>query len=381
MTSLKQQLKQIKGSVGVLSPRSSWKQETRETLMRTMARTAARPSTIQSRISWLEFVGRFIPRQVFVFVARPIAVLAMVMSIGGVGWIASASAANSLPGDMLYSVKMAAEKTKVVFVSAVGDDEEQAKLHLELAVRRAEEVKLVLEKKNDATLPASAAEKKAMKNLKDNLEKSSKALESMAQKNPEKAADLMKSTDVQTDKITDALAEASKLTTETELSKEVAASSKAAAQTNMIAIEIALEANSGDEEVRKFAEEKVAEIIDAAEATAKTVDNVASSTISGLPIESGLLPAVTASTTAGTVTATTSLPLVTDAAAMANQVAEVKELVNTDTAESLKEAVKKAKEIQSATLDTKQALAGAAAAPVVDTKVQGGTIQKTASST
>jgi uncharacterized coiled-coil DUF342 family protein len=67
-------------------------------------------------------------------------------------WVATSKASReSLPGDTLYSVKIASERTQLAWVSMLNDKAKSAQFHVELANRRAEEVKKIV---------ASAPEKK-----------------------------------------------------------------------------------------------------------------------------------------------------------------------------------------------------------------------------
>ncbi len=64
---------------------------------------------------------------------------AFIMVVGG--WMTSVSAAsNSLPGDMLYPVKIANEQAKLTFTAS---DEKKAELHVQFAAKRLDEAKAI----------------------------------------------------------------------------------------------------------------------------------------------------------------------------------------------------------------------------------------------
>jgi len=70
-------------------------------------------------------------------VLRPLMVSVFALSLMFGGWIASVNASiDSLPGDVLYSVKLATEKMQIQFASS----QQRAKLHTEFATRRLQEV-------------------------------------------------------------------------------------------------------------------------------------------------------------------------------------------------------------------------------------------------
>lgn len=138
--SVKRQLKNLKH--GEVNPRPEWVESNRAILLSQIKNTI--PSS-QSFSESFSYSFSHVLRTAFSFkLARPlIIVLAAIVALPG-AWIASGFAAgNSLPGDALYSAKMAAEKSQVVFANLVGDKNKEVQLHLSFAQRRAIEVQKV----------------------------------------------------------------------------------------------------------------------------------------------------------------------------------------------------------------------------------------------
>lgn len=133
----------------------------------------------------------FIPENVWRFALQPALVMVLVLGVGTGGWITSVQAAsNSLPGDALYSIKLASERTQVALASLSSDDRAVTGLHVAFAKRRLDEVKQVVKKPNSKKKAARATTamqgfKKEMTNLHDSL-KQAEALQ------PDTAAELAK---------------------------------------------------------------------------------------------------------------------------------------------------------------------------------------------
>ena len=90
----------------------------------------------QTSPGWVDVLLR-VPRELTDMIARPIALAALfvVMVLGG--WITGVNASlDTLPGDMLYPMKLVSEKAQLVLATA----NSRSKLHAEFATRRLTEV-------------------------------------------------------------------------------------------------------------------------------------------------------------------------------------------------------------------------------------------------
>lgn len=134
---LKRQLKSLRHAP--VNPRSEWVLKTRALLVSQVRNTLPleQPGVFLRMKNITEQI--FSPQLFF----RPVAVvLAFVMMISG--WVATSKASfESLPGDTLYAVKIAGEKTQLAWVAVLNNQAQSAQFHLELANRRADEVKKI----------------------------------------------------------------------------------------------------------------------------------------------------------------------------------------------------------------------------------------------
>lgn len=178
------------------SPRFSPTPESMERVrQRVMARVyATRPEQVEPVSFYTKariLAKLFIPENLWRFALQPALVMVLVLGVGTGGWITSVQAAsNSLPGDALYSIKLASERTQVALASLSSDDRAVTGLHVAFAKRRLDEVNRVVKKPNSKKKAARAATamqgfKKEMTNLHDSL-KQAQTLQ------PDTAAELAK---------------------------------------------------------------------------------------------------------------------------------------------------------------------------------------------
>lgn len=120
---------------------------------------------------------------------RPVTALGVLMSValGGVGSVFASM--NSVPGDTLYGLKIAAEKAQLTLADS---DEMRARLHVEFANRRADEVSQLLESKHPNH---EERVKVAMGNLKEELQSVSNKLSDLKGSDKQTALSLAKLVD------------------------------------------------------------------------------------------------------------------------------------------------------------------------------------------
>src|SRR3989338_1139069 len=156
-----------------LSNRSSWRlddgvrEETRKRLLMLEA-----PVTAQTASSLLYSILR-LPHDITEMVARPYAIVSLVVVMMLGGWITSVNASlDTLPGDTFYSVKIASEQAQLTFAGT----EARNRLHAQFASRRLNEVTTLVERGStdkDARLKvAIQGLKKKIEAAKNDLKKS-----------------------------------------------------------------------------------------------------------------------------------------------------------------------------------------------------------------
>lgn len=180
---LKKKIQTVRTLQGVGSPRPEWMKANREILLMQIKNTLGR-KTGEKRIFnfgqvW-QFMDVFLPSQTVYYVVRPIAVVLLITGIMTGSWVTSVSASyNSLPGDILYPVKLATESMQTTFAPKP----EAVKLRAEFASRRADEVKKIV-KSNVAKAKKETKVAEAVKHLKNDLEQVKGNLDEMKKDAP-----------------------------------------------------------------------------------------------------------------------------------------------------------------------------------------------------
>lgn len=171
-----QQLKGLKH--GEANPRAEWVKNNRDFLLSQIKNTLPVEQQF-ARTSWQSVwptLSIFLPQNFVYNVLRPAVILLVVISVASSGWITTVDAAyDSLPGDLLYPAKRAAEKTQATVVAVLGDKNAETKLHVKFAKRRATETKKIVAiaatnpKKKSNAIQAVAELKKEIQNVGDSL--------------------------------------------------------------------------------------------------------------------------------------------------------------------------------------------------------------------
>ncbi len=195
------QLKGIKNENGQLNPDRSWVAKNRAELVENIKLSAnveveneaVKPNVFDT-IS--ESLHIFVPSRVL-SVARSSLTILLIGTIAVSGWIASVSASvDSLPGDTLYGVKMAAEKTELIVASVIGSDEDEVTTILKHASTRVDEYQ-----RSESTEQAT----EAIKSLKEKIVSTQDSLDKVNSKSPEKAVAVAKVVEKKTEEILDSL--------------------------------------------------------------------------------------------------------------------------------------------------------------------------------
>jgi hypothetical protein len=124
-----------------IAPRAEWKKSNRQLLMMAIKGGVEGDATPATPATWTQGLAKvFFSWKVFRLALRPVLTLVAILGLVlGSGLSVSASQI-ALPGDTLYSLKLAAEKVQVALTFK---KEEQAKMHVELAGKRINEVKKI----------------------------------------------------------------------------------------------------------------------------------------------------------------------------------------------------------------------------------------------
>jgi hypothetical protein len=156
-------LRQLNNLQSTIKPDQVWKEKGREILH---AQITAQTSSVSPKV-----LSHAISNKILFSILRPVSVtLAIFIAVIGV-WVAGVSATkNSLPGDLLYGLKLTGERLQVNLALS---DEKRTDLEMAFAEIRLNEVKQVMSKSKDKDKLALSLKKyqESMTNIKSNLAK------------------------------------------------------------------------------------------------------------------------------------------------------------------------------------------------------------------
>ena len=191
----------------------------------------------------------FIPRDVWRFALQPMLVFVLVLGVGAGGWITSVQAASkSLPGDMLYSIKIASEKTQVALASLSQDERVVTGLRVAFATRRLDEVKKVSQVKNQEEKESRTRE--AVRGFKDQMTTLNTSLTTLKNEQPESLAHLAKTVGEKSGEFADALSKTHAVDDSPIMKHELEEAERLVQKTSDAAVAVAVEQHaSGDPDV------------------------------------------------------------------------------------------------------------------------------------
>ncbi|MBD3282249.1 MAG: hypothetical protein GF387_01420 [Candidatus Portnoybacteria bacterium] len=180
-------IKELKG----IKPNASWLESQKSFLLSEISRDEAKKQEGILPLPAFNFAKLL--RPAFLTALFLIMALSSVATVGAIGF-----AQNSLPGDMLYPLKTAFEKTQFTFTS----DENKTRLSIKFADKRIDEFTQIVnkpEKREDAN--------KTVEEFTAQLVNAQKEINELKEKNAEKAAEVAKIVQAQTERYKETLTE------------------------------------------------------------------------------------------------------------------------------------------------------------------------------
>lgn len=141
------------------SPDSSWVSRNKLTLLDTISSDSSESSSFSFSERVYEVYATFVPRHLLA-VTRPLMIVFLSTALLLGSWGVRVASANSLPGELLYSVKRADESVQLALTT---DPKEKVKKNLEFATRRNNEIEGIKQRKQEN--PDAAVEEKSLKQL------------------------------------------------------------------------------------------------------------------------------------------------------------------------------------------------------------------------
>jgi hypothetical protein len=291
-------IRKIRAVARRTKPDAAWVQSTRSTLL--MQAKNSMPMTAVERKSvlkeWFKFfapifaVNKWVRTPVF-------AVAVVVFAIFGGSLLSVSAAERALPGDLLYSVKLATEQARIALAK---NPQDKVKLKTEFTERRVDEMKQVisspLSDRSDRVIQTAETLKRDLHTIKQQLG------DLKSQTSPATVKETAKIVDERTNAVVQALQESKDEMTPEEKIK-VTEAQVAASDTSVKAIEVLVDTHKTDADI--VTEQDVVDVVKSHnEAVAKTMaqavginPNSVTSTVS-MP-----LPVTTTSMTSSTATA------------------------------------------------------------------------------
>lgn len=280
----KKQFKALKdSSIGI--PDKNWKNEFRSTLMMQAKNTVGEnPRVLSFKESVREFAAFIFPVEQMQFAARTLTVMVLAAGLVFGGSITTVSASlNSVPGDLLYSLKRITEEAQVALANG---GEVKAELHLEFAGRRVQEVVKIND--NDADDGAERITQ-AVESFKQEIATANQYMEDLKD-DSEKVVQVAKSIDAKTEMHQQILTEVEKNTTNSATLGVVAEAKAVAEDASVKAVEVLIinhesaSSTISTEELKDTVENKINDIekkVDALEPVSGTVSAATSTPTAG----------------------------------------------------------------------------------------------------
>ncbi len=167
-TEFKAQFKELHKIAHHVRPQKEWVISNREKLLRQIQNSNAFQS---KKIGFFSFLEYWVPKFGVFAPMRFALVFLIIFGMTISSWIAGVSASNqSLPGEVLYKVKIASENTQLALTAFDGEKKakNKAKLQLQFAERRSKEVKQLVAKQDpQATVHVPETIQKLQETIKD----------------------------------------------------------------------------------------------------------------------------------------------------------------------------------------------------------------------
>ncbi len=247
MINNKELINQIK-SLKAIKPSADWREKNRQLLLNQITAADVPQATFDFQ-NYLRFFVFRIPR----LAAKPMGIMILIISVVLGSSVAMVGAAgNSLPGDYLYTVKIATENVQS---NLVIDPQDKVFLEIEFANRRVNEIKRV-SLKTESTEKKQQRANEAVNQFKDNLQSVQNNLDTLKREDPVKVVATANLVDMRVEELNKVVKEdMAKDNNIKDVAKEV---KKATEETATKALDIMVgKHNEADSDVKGAIEQKV----------------------------------------------------------------------------------------------------------------------------
>ncbi len=233
---LKIAVRQLRDAERRIRPDAAWVARTRNLLLKEVRRDAMRRAPVSFGARMKALILSFVPRPLVETIRGPVMAVLSVFGVVLGGSLASVSAAErSIPGDLLYPVKLATEQARILMEK---EPPNQLKLKVEFVERRGEEIKQLA--KTDAPKNANRL-REAADALKQDLDAVKLQLHSVGmESSPSKAVAAAKDLDEKSGRLVQTLKEVKEVVPE-DVKQNVTEVQVAAANAGLKAVQILID--------------------------------------------------------------------------------------------------------------------------------------------
>lgn len=364
---VRERLEQLKTS-SVCRPSDSWKAATKEQLMRQVRNASPYALNQEVRLSFVHrakaFVDTVVPESARGYV-RPLAMASASFVFLIMTSLASVSASqNSVPGELLWQVKLAAEKTQVSMAKAIGDAESVARINLDSATKRVAEIEQLVAQDTVSEKTALLIAEVAIPALEESLKGTQESLEKVIASDTEKGVVLASLATEKMNEVHESLSDSlvsmasdedATVSGTLKLTEKVSEATTLAQQVSLEAVSAVVE-NGSEDAAKAAVQTHIDTVVKDAETTQVLAEEVRravdAQTVSSVSSTVGDV-LVSASSTASVVS-TTVQALVNQSTASTASIEHVS-VANTQTT-TVTEVLEKAKDATVATIEAKTAL-------------------------
>ncbi len=230
-------IKDIRQAMGQVQPNDQWRKDTRSILLMQVKNTLPK-ETVSSPLDLMKYLA---PVFSFKWLRTPaFAIVGILLALFGGSLLSVSAAEQSLPGDLLYSVKLATEQARLALAK---NPEDKVLLKSEFTGRRVDEMKLAIAKpsadRSNKIVQTAEVLKRDLHTLKQQLEDTKNVV------SPDKVKDVAKVVDQQAATVVQTLQE-SKQDLSPEDKAKVSEAQMAASDTAVKALEVLADAHQQD---------------------------------------------------------------------------------------------------------------------------------------
>lgn len=295
---LKTAIQQLRDTERHIQPDAAWVMRTRNQFLKTIRHDAIKRPVMGMGERFRAFVLAYVPRTTVDLIRGPVMAVVSVFAVVLGGSLASVSAAErSIPGDLLYPVKLATEQARILMEP---ESPNQLRLKAEFAERRGQEIKKLTQGE------PSAKQNQQIKETADSLKKDLDAVKSQlhtvaSESTASQAATLAKDVDERTGRVASTIKDL-KESVSLDIRQNVVDVQVAAANTSLKAVQVLIETHSdpaarqvvSTDDIKRAVAERVQVLEDGITDTAKKVADVTAFNLTVSTTASLLPPSVSA---------------------------------------------------------------------------------------